>query len=222
MNKLLLALNALLIIAVAFLFYKVTSISNLKPENEINTNSEESGKKDTLVKNKVTEFVGNTPTGKIAFLNLDALNEKSLEVIDLIKEAKNRKSSIESSLETLSMNYQKKMEEYQISAKAGIASQSEMDAKAREIQALEKDAQNKQIQMDNLTVDIGEKNAAFQQTVKAFLLKWNNGKYDYILSYSDAVPTMLLGNASLDITSEVIDLLNQEYKEKKSNSVKKK
>ncbi|MDX2171582.1 MAG: OmpH family outer membrane protein [Bacteroidota bacterium] len=220
MNKLLLALNVLLIIAVAFLFYKISSLSSSKNETEKTETTPET-KTDTSKKQIIPVAVGTTPTGKIAFLNLDVLNEKSLEVIDLIKEAKNRKASIESSLQTLSMNYEKKVQEYQVSAKAGIASENEMEAKAREIQALEKDAQNKQIQMDNLTNDIGEKNAVFQQTVKSFLVKWNNGKYDYILSYSDAVPTMLLGNATLDITTEVVDQINSEYKAKKSNSIKK-
>ena len=220
MNKLLLGLNALLIIAVAFLFYKINSLSGSKSDEE-KTDITTETKTDTTKKQIIPVAVGTPPTGKIAFLNLDVLNEKSLEVIDLIKEAKNRKAGIENSLETLSMNYQKKMQEYQISEKAGIASQAEMEAKVREIQALEKDAQNKQIQMDNLTVDISEKNALFQQTIKSFLVKWNNGKYDYILSYSDAVPTMLLGNATLDITNEVVEQINSEYKAKKSNSTKK-
>ena len=48
-----------------------------------------------------------------------------------------------------------------------------------------------------------------------FLIKWNNGKYDYILSYSDAVPTMLLGNATLDITNQIVDEFNAEYKARK-------
>ncbi len=220
MSKLLFALNAILIIAVAFLFYKVNSLSGIASTSE-NTETSPKTKNDTAKKTIIPLAVGTKPTGKIAYLNLDVLNEKSLEVIDLIKEAKNRKAGIEGSLETLSMNYQKKMQEYQVSAKAGIASESEMEAKAREIQALEKDAQNKQIQMDNLTNDIGEKNALFQQTIKAFLVKWNNGKYDYILSYSDAVPTMLLGNATLDITSEVVELINNEYKAKKVPALKK-
>ena len=220
MNKLLLALNALLIIAVAFLFYKVNSlnvpVSNTDTKNDLNETKTISPKNTTL-----PVAIGTAPTGKIAYLNLDVLNEKSLQVIDLIKEAKNRKANIEASLETLSANYQKKMQDYQVSEKAGIASQSEMEAKVREIQALEKEAQNKQIQMDNLTSDIGEKNVLFQQTIKAFLVKWNNGKYDYILSYSDAVPTMLVGNATLDITTEVVELINLEYKAKKSPSLKK-
>ena len=213
MNKLLLALNALLIIAVAFLFYKVNTLNGSVSNTETKNNLTET-KPDSVVKTIIPVVAGTPPTGKIAYLNLDVLNEKSLQVIDLIKEAKNRKASIEASLETLSANYQKKMQDYQVSEKAGIASQAEMEAKVREIQALEKEAQNKQIKMDNLTSDIGEKNVLFQQTIKAFLVKWNNGKYDYILSYSDAVPTMLVGNATLDITTEVVELINQEHKAK--------
>jgi outer membrane protein len=220
MNKLLLVLNALLIIAVAFLFYKINSLSGDKSGDEkLEVNAEI--KTDTVKKQITPVAIGTPPTGKIAYLNLDVLNESSLEVLDLVKEAKNRKAGIEASLETLSMNYQKKMQEYQVSAKAGIASESEMEGKAREIQSLEKEAQNKQLQMDNLTNDIGEKNALFQQTIKSFLVKWNSGKYDYILSYSDAVPTMLVGNATLDITTEVVELINNEYKAKKASVSKK-
>jgi hypothetical protein len=52
--------------------------------------------------------------------------------------------------------------------------------------------------------------------VKEFLIKWNNGKYDFILSYSDAIPSMLLGNATLDITDTILNQLNEDYKKRKS------
>ena len=211
MNKVIIGVNALLVAAVGFLFYKVNNLNGTTPEKqEIVT-----GKTDKTTSTKPVEPVGNIPTGKIAFVNIDILNEQSLEVIDLIAESKRRKSSIEASVENLSMQYQKKVEEFQMSQKAGIAPQSELEAKAREIQSIEKEAQNKQIQMDNLTADIGEKNASFQKNVKDFLIKWNDGKYDYILSYSDAVPTMLLGNATLDITNQIVDQFNAEYKQRK-------
>ncbi len=71
------------------------------------------------------------------------------------------------------------------------------------------------MQIDNLTMDIAEKNEIFQKNIKEFLLKWNAGKYDYILSYSESVPTMLLGNATLDITNQVVPLINEEYNNKK-------
>lgn len=216
MNKILLSVNALLVISVAYLFYKVS---------ESNTNSNFSGKvinTDSIagkvdLKPKKVEQIGSTPTGKIAFINLDLLNEESQEVLDLEKEAKNRRSAIEASLMSLQNNYEKKVMDYQNSAKAGIASEAELNVKAKEIQQIEKDAQNKQLQIDNLTMDIAQKNENFQKNIKEFLVKWNAGRYDYILSYSESVPTMLLGNATLDITKEVLPLINQEYLSKKPN-----
>lgn len=215
MNKIIIGVNVFLIAAIGFLFYKVSTINSLNLDKTTTEEINNSELKNTTAE-KTTTSVGNVPTGKIAFVNIDILNEKSLEVIDLIAESKRKKTNIEASVENLSMQYQKKVEEFQMSQKAGIAPQSELEAKAREIQAIEKEAQNKQIQMDNLSVDIGEKNASFQNNVKEFLIKWNNGKYDFILSYSDAIPSMLLGNATLDITDTILNQLNEDYKKRKS------
>lgn len=218
MNKAIIGVNVLLVAAVGFLFYKVNNLTD--PTSEKKENTEETKTDTKTAETKTVAPVGNTPTGKIAFVNIDILNDKSLEVIDLIAESKRKKASIEASVESLSMQYQKKVEEFQMSQKAGIAPQSELEAKAREIQAIEKEAQNKQIQMDNLSIDIGEKNASFQKNVKDFLVKWNDGKYDYIFSYSDAVPTMLLGNATLDITDQIVTQFNDEYKLRKGKKTK--
>lgn len=212
MNRILLGVNALLVAAVAFLFYKVFSTDT--PVTETLPKTEET-KEEVKTPVKV-EQVGNVPTGKIAFVNIDKLNEESLEIMDLVAETKRRKGNIEASVESLSMQYQKKVEEFQMSQKAGLASQGEMEAKAREIQALEKEAQNKELQMDNLSADMNEKNGNFQKTVRELLIRWNKGQYDYILSYSEAIPTMLLGNTTLEITDQVITELNKEYKNRKA------
>ncbi|MDI1354846.1 MAG: OmpH family outer membrane protein [bacterium] len=213
MNRILIGVNAILVVAVAFLFYKVN----------LNEGSHEEGKKapeqSASVKTEVVKRIeaAATPvTGKIAFIDIDRLNEESLEIGDLVAETKRRKTNIEASVESLSMRYQKKVEEFQLSQKAGIASQSELEAKAREIQEIEKEAQNKQLQMDNLSMDINDKNIQFQKNVKNFLINWNKGRYDFILSYSDAVPSMLLGNTTLEVTDEIIKSLNEEYKAAKS------
>lgn len=211
MNRILVGVNAILVLAVAYLFYVVYS----------NDEQKESIPKETLTPAvpevvKRIDPVATPVTGKIAFVDIDRLNEESLEIGDLVAETKRRKSTIEASVESLSMRYQKKVEEFQMSQKAGIASQSEMEAKAREIQDIEKEAQNKQLQMDNLSMDINDKNIQFQKNVKNFLIKWNEGRYDYVLSYSEAVPSMLLGNSTLEVTDEVIKQLNAEYKMRKS------
>jgi outer membrane protein len=211
MNKVLIGLNAILVVAVAFLFFKVYSPSGTGNEPAEASTGPAPGADPGP--SKALPQVGNAPTGKIAYINIDELNEKSMEISDMVNDAKKRRNAIEASLENLNMQYQKEMEEYQTSAKAGLASASELQMKEKKILAIEKDAQNKQLQMENLTVDIGEKNSAFQKNVKNFLIKWNKGRFDYILSYSDAVPSMLLGNTSLEITGEVIEQLNNEYKQ---------
>lgn len=217
MNKLLIGLNVLLVAAVAFLFYKVNSLSCVTDTSAKQENTNEGIKKDSL-KVSTINSVSSPVTGKIAFVNIDQINEQSAEVNDLVAEAKRSKTNIEASVESLSIKYQTKMEEYQTSAKAGIRSQADMESLGKEIQAIEREAQNKQLQMDNLSMSINEKNTAFQEGLKQFLAKWNNGRFDYILTYSDAIPSMLLGNASLDITKEVIENVNAEYKNKKSQS----
>jgi len=211
MNKILIGINALLIIAVAFLFYK----TNGSAEVSDSPKTEKVEKPVAEEPAKPTQQVATAPTGKFAYINIDRLNEESLEISDLVTETKRRKNNIEANMEHLSLQYEKKVQEFQMSQKAGIASQADLEAKAREIQSLEQEAQNKQIQMDNLSMDINEKNVNFQKRVKDFLLKWNDGRYDFILSYSDAVPSMLLGNKSLEVTDEVIKQINDEYKARK-------
>jgi outer membrane protein len=211
MNKILGGLLVVLTLAVVFLFYKIYSpMQTVEQTTEKVMTAAEDVKDSKRVMPVATE-----PTGKIAFIDIDRLNEESLEITDLIAESKRRKNNIEASVESLSMEYQKKVEEFQVSQKAGIAPQSEMENKAREIQRIEQEAQNKQLMMDNLSMEINDKNLAFQKNVKDFLIRWNQGRYDFILSYSEAVPSMLLGNSTLEVTNEIITELNKQYKEKK-------
>lgn len=153
MNKILIGVNAILVIAVGYLFF---AINNLGVKSEPGKQAEQETKS-TPPPVVSVEQVGNIPTGKVAYVNIDKLNDESLEINDIANESKRRLNALESSLESLSMKYQKKVEEYQTSAKAGIAPASEMQNKEREIASIEKEAQDKQIQRENLTMDIDRK-----------------------------------------------------------------
>lgn len=215
MNRVLIGVNAILFAAVVFLFFKVNSLTSISVEESSETAKAE-GKTETTPPVKKLEQIGSSPTGKIAYVDIDKLNEESLEISDLVAETKRRKSNIEASMETLNDQYTREVEDFQRSQKAGIATQTDMEAKARKIQQLESEAQNKQLQMDNLSMDMNEKNANFQKNVRELLIKWNSGRYDYILSYSESIPSMLLGNTTLEITDEVIAELNSAYKASKN------
>ncbi|MBL7918196.1 MAG: OmpH family outer membrane protein, partial [Bacteroidia bacterium] len=152
--------------------------------------------------------------------NLDSLNERSLYVDYMTKKLRRSQASIEGSLENLSMQYQKKMEEYQTSASAGIAPESELAAKAKEIQKIETDAKNKQMQMDNLMMEMNDKKMEFQEEVRAYIKENYATKYDYVFTYSETVPIMLYGSPSAEITSEVIYALNEKFKAKQASNKK--
>lgn len=220
MNKILVGLNVLLIAAVAFLFFKV---NNLSPAVKEEVKEADKTDEQAVVSEPANRVVqaGNVPTGKIAYVNIDRLNEESLEIADLVAETKRRKNLIEASMDNLNEQYTKEVEAFQISQRAGIASEAEMEAKARKIQQIENEAQNKQIQMDNLSMDMNDKNNRFQKNVREIILKWNAGRYDYVLAYSEAIPSMLLGNTALEVTDEVIKDLNEAYKASKSAKSKK-
>ncbi len=213
MNKVLIGVNALLVIAVAYLFYK-TSGSSVGTVEGSNNNEEKTEIAKPVEKKEVPI------TGKIAFVNLDSLNERSLYVDYMTKKLRSSQASIEGSLENLSMQYQKKMEEYQTSASAGIAPESELAAKAREIQKIETDAKNKQMQMDNLMMEMNDKKMEFQEEVRAYIKENYASKYDYVFTYSETVPIMLYGSPSAEITNEVIYAINEKFKAKQASNKK--
>lgn len=156
------------------------------------------------------------PDAKIAFVNIDTLNEKYLYISDYVKAMKKRKETIEAQLQSMMTQFQQDYEAFQQSVQAGIAPQSELEKQKRKLEQQQKDIQNKQLQMDNLAIELQEKNEQLQKDMKEFMKRFNNGKYDYILSYSDALPNVLYANSQYDITKEVLEALNNEYLEKKN------
>jgi outer membrane protein len=217
MKSILIGLNALLLGAVIYLFVKVNSLDKSNPSKETTTETSNT-KADTKSELKNT----NASTGRIAFINIDSLNEQSLYLIDLMRDVKNRKSALEGSFQSMQTNYQTKMQELQESYKAGIATEAQMKAEAQKIRQMENDMANKQVQMDNLVDEAGKKNADFQNEVRAFLKEYTNGQYDYVLSYSTTIPSMLIGNEQLELTTEVIKQLNERYQQKKAEKSLKK
>jgi outer membrane protein len=213
-NRILIVLNGILLVAVAVLFY--FHFSGAPDAQAESVPQERAEAQPEAAPPPPSTEPGRAPTGKIAFVNIDRLNEESLEIINLISESKRRKSAIEQSVESLSQEYQKKVEEFQTSQKAGIAPESELRKKAQDIERIEKEAQEKQMLMDRLSMEINDKNEAFQKTVREYMKKWNDGRYDFVLSYSEAIPSMLIGNPSLEVTDEIIKGLNDEYKSSKS------
>jgi len=204
-----LIINGILAIAVAILFYQV---NNLK-KNGFSSGSEEdtSENKNPMIVNSAS----NLADAKIAYINTDSINEHYAYIADFTKVLKAKKSSIENQMQSLTSKFQQEYEAFQQSAQAGIASESDLMKQKTSLERQQQEIANKELQMQNLGIELEEKNIELNKNVKDFLAKYNNGKFDYVLSYSDMMPTILLVNPKLDITNDILKGINEEYKIKK-------
>lgn len=211
MKNLSLIINGVLAIAVAILFYQVHSLKNSGVSSD-NSSSE------VAVKPTIVTSATNLADAKIAYVNTDSINEHYDYIADFTKVIRNKKATLESQMQSMTAKFQQEYEAFQQSAQAGVAPQSELQKQQASLERQQQELANKELQMQNLGIELEEKNMELNKSVKDYLVKINNGRFDYILSYSDLMPTILLTNPKLDITTEVLNGINEEYK----NSKKKK
>lgn len=206
----------IILMAIAIIILFVMNIRN-SPSQKNSTSHETSQSTSSNTTKDYSSITASLPDSKIAFINIDTLNEKYLYISDYVKTMKKRKEALEAQLQSMMTKFQQDYESFQQSVQTGIAPASELEKQKKQLEQQQKDIQNKQLQMDNLAIELQEKNEQLQTDIKEFLIRFNNGKYDYILSYSNALPNVLLANPKYDITKEVVDALNKEYLEKKQS-----
>lgn len=212
MKNVLYAVTAVLAICVGILFYQVQSLKNGGAATE-NSSDKKDVKKPVII-NSATDPL---PNAKIAYINIDTLNEKYLFISDYVKVLKNKRIALETQMQAMSAKFQEDYEAAQQSAQAGLLPPAEMENKKRDLERQQRELENKQIQMDKLALEMQEKNDQLQKDVKDFLTQNYEGKYDFIMAYTVAVPTILLANPKLEITYQVLDALNTEYLKNKSS-----
>ena len=208
MKNISLIINGVLAVAVAILFYQVHSL-----KNGTIASSEESTEKAQV--KPVILSNSTLADSKIAYVNTDSINEHYQYIADFTKVIRNKKASLEAQMQSMTAKFQGEYEAFQQSAQAGVAPQAELQKQQASLERQQQELSNKELQMQNLGIELEEKNMELNKNVKDYLLKINNGRFDYILSYSDLVPTILLTNPKLDITPEVLKGINEEYNAKK-------
>lgn len=216
MKNVLYAVIAVLGVCVGVLFYQIQQLKRNISGASLIENKTENTSKPAVINTDLSKM----PNAKIAFVNIDSLNEKYEYINDFVKVLKNKRLSLEGQLQNLTMKFQQDYEAAQQSAQAGIMPPAEIENKKRELERQQREIENKQIQMDKLAEEMQEKNDQLQKEVKTFLISFNNGKYDYIMAYTNSVPTILLANPELEITGQVLQALNADYRNKKAGNSK--
>ncbi len=217
MNKISLALNSILIIAVGILFFQ---FSNLKKQISGETPKTESEVK--INTPKVFTDPSKVPSGKIAYVNIDSINARYQFIIDNTKAMNSQIGSIENQIANLQAKGQEKLADFQQAQQAGIRPEAEMMKMADEIKLIEQNLYQKQADYQAIEDKVAKYQATMMDNITEFIKKYNNNKFDYILTYSSKNSiAVLYANPELEITSDVLNGLNLEYAEKQKISTKK-
>lgn len=219
MNKISLAINTILIIAVGILYY--FHFSGRKAE--VVTDADLLASRDSVSKNL-----------SMVYINIDTLWENYKYVTEINKrlEAKkntmlaqisSKSSQLESTLGAKADALQKKAQDFE--SKADGMSQAIQQIKMQQLQeedqALQQEHLEAQQQVMQLKEDLSAQlmkeesahNDSVQKAISTYLEKYNeNYNYTFILSRGTTGGVML-AHPSLDITAEIISGLNKEYEE---------
>lgn len=177
------------------------------------------GKKGTKTAGETSTTTGEqTADFRIAYFDIDSLQNKYEYFKDALGELKAKEESMNKELSSLERTYQKKINEWQ--QKGASMSQSEADAVQREYGQMQQTYQQRRLtleqQLENLKMDY-KKN--IKTKIEGYLREYNKERgYAYIISYEPEL--MFYRDTVYNITDQLIQGLNSEYK-KTSTGTKK-
>ncbi len=202
MRNLSLALNLILLAAVAFLYVKMFSGNKAKPTIASN------------IKLDSTGVQANKNIG-IAFVELDSLNEK----INYIKARRQELEGEQKAIETEWQNSYKSLEnrKNEFLKRGNAITQQEAEKFQGELLQQQQVVDSKK---QSLTQKLSEKSYKFmddiQKKLKDFLIEYNKDKkYQYILTTGTGMDYMLYKDESANVTDDVVKGMNEIMSAKK-------
>ncbi|HLT86714.1 MAG TPA: OmpH family outer membrane protein [Sphingobacterium sp.] len=157
---------------------------------------------------------------KIVYINSDTLSEKYEYYKDVRTKLEAKVKKAQSDLQSKGQAFQREVAEYQqkaatMSASERQATEERLARKQDELGRLDQNA-SASIAQDESTEFTNVYN-----TITEYLKKHAEEKgYELVLTYSVSNPTVLYAEKKMDITAEVVEALNKEYKDKKAKEKK--
>ena len=163
--------------------------------------------------NRVTKVDSSSTATKIAYINIDTLQNNYKYYQQIKSELNNQEKSAENQLMLLQKKFQNRTAELQ--QKAPQMSPKEQEGAMMEINKMQQDFQAKQ---QSLHENLAEYNQKMKDKLLARIEDYlkvynNNGKYSYVFSYEPGF--MFYKDSTLDITAEVVKGLNELFEKEK-------
>ncbi len=152
---------------------------------------------------------------EIVYVNSDSLLSKYDYFKDMSSRLEEKGKRAQVDIASKGQAFQREVAEYQkgaatLSADQRAATEQRLARKQQELQTYNQNA-SAQIQQEQ-----GAENTKLYDKIADFLKGYAKEKgYKLILTYSKANPTVLFGDESLNVTSDVVKILNDNYKKDK-------
>lgn len=211
MNKnISLALNIVLAIAVAVLYY-LHFTSKAACTADVATNDS------TAAAKPVVQLPKEIKSSKIVYVNMDVLNDKYEYVKEVLAESKRKQGILQEQYRNKAKALQDRYQELQKKAEQGLLSENQQKEAEIELgkgrEDLDRMEDKEQERLQGLQIE----NIKVYKTITDYINEYNkNSRYNYVLAYSPTtINPVLVVNDSLDITAEILEGLNAQYKAKK-------
>ncbi len=202
MQKISIAINAVLLVAVSVLFFMVFSLKN-QVSGTVGS--------DSL---SVASVPLPKADGKIMYINIDSLEAKYNYFIKIKAQLERKAKANETEIKGMYDGLQKTYTKYQQQMQAGTMTQEQGEAAQMDLAQMEKSMREKEeIISQNYGKEAEKLNDQFLKYVQDYLKKKSKEhNYSYVLGYVKE-SNLLYVNDSLDITRQVVGGLNAEYQE---------
>jgi outer membrane protein len=212
MNKnLSVILNVVLLIAVIVLYYLHFSSAPAAPAAAGNTADSTAKEKPVVLSPKEIK------NSKIVYVNLDVLNENYEYIKDVNAAARAEQATLEKQYQTKGQKLQEDYAAFQQKAQAGLLSENQVNAEQEALQKRKDELDMLEQKSQELMDKIQERSDEMNKSIKEYLKEYNKKtNYEYVMAYSAGpLSPVLIANDSLDITQEILDGLNAQYKDSK-------
>ena len=203
--------NIVLLVAVAILYYFHFSSGTSSDATELAIDS-------TAVEKPIVKAPTDIKASKIVFVNLDILSDGYEFLKDVSKSAEAEQNSLQTQYQSKGEKLQQDYMAFEEKARGGLLSDNQIQAEQEKF-AVRKDELDKlQLKSEALGEKIQARTEEARKNLTDYINEYNKtGNYQYVLTYSEGpLSPVLLADPSLDITSDILDGINTQYRAKKA------
>ncbi len=200
MNKGLLTLNIILLVAVSVLYFLFFST------NKSNTSSKN---------NNSTSGSAETSAFRIAYFDMDSVEAKFSLFKKMQAEVSKKEDSMNATLNSARMNLQSKYRKYQ--EQRETMTQDDMERASNELSKIDMDIKNNEISLNQTfqSFYMNKQQEVISQ-IKKYCLEYNKDK-KYSLIIANEPGLIYYKDTAFNITSELLKGLNEQYNKPKKN-----